>query len=139
MKIRLYNDKTDRKAVVSLLKSVFLVNAPHNDPETSIDRKLNHADELLFVAVDDGGRIAGSIMAGYDGHRGWIYSLAVDRRFRRKGTGSLLLSHAEQALEKLGCPKVNLQVLTDNKSVVGFYKKNGYIVEKRISMGKKLY
>lgn len=78
-------------------------------------------------------------MAGYDGHRGWIYSLAINPEYRKKGIGSLLLKYAENELKKLNCPKISLQILTSNKEIVDFYKKNGYSIEERISMGKKLY
>ncbi len=77
-------------------------------------------------------------MAGYDGHRGWIYSLAVAETQQRRGVGSRLVQHAEQALGDLGCPKVNLQVRSSNSSVVEFYRSLGYDAEERISMGKRL-
>ncbi len=77
-------------------------------------------------------------MAGYDGHRGWIYSLAVLPRCRREGVGSRLVQHAEEHLRTLGCAKINLQILKGNEAVVSFYQKLGYEVERRISMGKKI-
>ena len=77
-------------------------------------------------------------MAGYDGHRGWIYSVAVAIEHRRQGVGSQLVKFAERALAKKGCVKVNLQIMEGNESVVAFYGKLGFSVEKRISMGKRL-
>ena len=77
-------------------------------------------------------------MGGYDGHRGWIYSLAVAPDCRRRGIGSMLMKHAESALKQLGCPKINLQVLAGNAQVVDFYKRLGYAVEERINLGKIL-
>ena len=75
-------------------------------------------------------------MAGYDGHRGWIYSLAVAPDLRGRGVGRALMAHAEAALAALGCPKINLQVVGANAEVVGFYRALGYSVEDRVSLGK---
>lgn len=139
MKIRVYNNDTDQKSVIRLLETSFSIDSPHNDPQTSINKKIKQNDNLFFVAETEDKQIAGMVMAGYDGHRGWIYSLAVDQQYRKQGTGVRLLQFAEHKLEALGCPKVNLQVLTSNSEVVDFYKKQGYTVEERISMGKRLY
>jgi ribosomal protein S18 acetylase RimI-like enzyme len=138
VKIRIYNDKTDQEEVIQLWKTIFPLDSPHNDPLTSINRKIIHKDDLFFIAELDG-RIVGTIMAGYDGHRGWIYSLAVDSAFRRKDIGTLLLKYAENELLKRNCPKINLQILASNEGVKKFYEKNGYKIEERISMGKRLY
>ena len=84
-------------------------------------------------------KVVGTVMGGYDGHRGWVYSLAVDDRERHRGVGSALLDKIEEALKALGCLKVNLQVVASNSGVVEFYEKLGFTVEDRISMGKRLY
>ena len=138
MRIRNYNNSTDKDQVIKLWNTVFPITSPHHDPLTSINRKLAVNDNLFFVAASDGKKVLGTIMAGYDGHRGWIYSLAVDPDYRRKSIGSLLLKHAEKELVKLACPKINLHILPSNKEVVSFYKKNGYNIEERIHMGKIL-
>ena len=78
-------------------------------------------------------------MGGYDGHRGWIYSVAVRPEHRGQGIGRELIRTLETMLAERGCPKVNLQVRASNKQVVAFYKKLGYAVEERINMGKRLY
>ena len=93
---------------------------------------------MFFVAADDTDSVVGTVIAGYDGHRGWIYSLAVDPSQQRRGIGSALVKQAEVALERLGCPKLNLQVRSDNASVIKFYQSLGYDTEDRISMGKLL-
>ncbi len=77
-------------------------------------------------------------MSGYDGHRGWLYAVAVKPEFRRKGIGRQLVNHAVSALMNIGCPKVNLQVRSTNAAVVAFYKAIGFSTEDRISMGKRL-
>ncbi len=93
--------------------------------------------ELFFVA-EIGGRLIGTVMAGYDGHRGWLYSLAVDTALRRHGIGTRLVEHAEAALTALGCPKVNLQVLSTKADVRGFYEALGYRTDEVVSLGKRL-
>jgi ribosomal protein S18 acetylase RimI-like enzyme len=92
---------------------------------------------LFFVARLDG-LLVGTVMSGYDGHRGWVYSLAVGSEVRRRGSGTALMQHVERELASRGCPKVNLQVLASNAATVAFYEKLGYSVEERVSMGKLL-
>lgn len=134
MPIRLYDD-ADREGVLALWKAVLPYDAPHNDGAASIDRKLRHADGLFWVATARG-KIIGTVMAGYDGHRGWIYSLAVAPDHRGKGLGAKLLRVAEKTLVERGAPKINLQLIASNHAVVEFYRRAGYRVEERISMGK---
>jgi hypothetical protein len=134
--IRPFRQK-DEAAVIALWKSVFGYSAPHNDPATVIRQKLAVDPELFVVAVKSN-EIAGTIIGGYDGHRGWIYSLAVDPRHRREGIGSSLVRHVERSLAARGCLKVNLQIFVSNAEVVRFYEGLGFRVEERISMGKLL-
>jgi ribosomal protein S18 acetylase RimI-like enzyme len=116
---------------------VFGHAAPHNNPALVIAKKVGAADGLFFVAtVADA--VVGTVMAGYDGHRGWIYSLAVDRAHRRNGIGRGLVRAAEAALAARGCLKVNLQVVAGNEDSVAFYATLGYAVEPRTSMGRLL-
>jgi ribosomal protein S18 acetylase RimI-like enzyme len=123
--------------VVGLWRDVFGYEADHNRPELVIDKKIAVGDGLFFVAVRQG-IVIGTVMAGYDGHRGWIYSIAVRPADQKKGIGSALLTFAEKKLSSLGCMKINLQIMADNDAVQQFYQANGYFVEKRISMGKRL-
>ncbi|MBA1228312.1 GNAT family acetyltransferase [Pseudomonas viridiflava] len=132
-----YADSHHRLAVIELWQAVFDDDAPHNRPDLSIDMKLEVGDELFFVAVLED-RITGTLMAGYDGHRGWLYSVAVDPQHRGQGVGTLLVRHAEQALIKLGCIKINLQVRTRNEGVKAFYETLGYVQEPIISLGKRI-
>ncbi len=134
MRIRHYAP-ADRDHVVALWGAVFPDSVGHNEPNASIDRKVAADDGLFFVAVD-GDSIIGTVLAGYDGHRGWLYSVAVAPDRRRDGIGSQLIRHAEQALAQRGCPKLNIQVRADNAAVVAFYESLGFQTEERISMGK---
>jgi ribosomal protein S18 acetylase RimI-like enzyme len=135
--IRQYADATDRIQVVELWRNVFGYETAHNEPNLAISKKIAINDGLFFVAVENEA-IAGTIMAGYDGHRGWLYSVAVDPGKRLHGLGSTLVHHAEKALAELGCMKVNLQLLETNEATAAFYKSIGYAVEPRVSMGKLL-
>jgi ribosomal protein S18 acetylase RimI-like enzyme len=135
--IRQYKDTTDRIQVVELWRNVFGYETAHNEPNLAISKKIATNDGLFFVAVENTD-IAGTIMAGYDGHRGWLYSVAVDPKIRLNGLGSSLVQHAEKALTDLGCMKVKLQLLATNEATATFYKSLGYSVEPNISLGKLL-
>lgn len=136
MNIRSF-DISDSDAVERLWKEVFPNDPPHNAPRKVIQEKMAIQRELFFVA-EDNGAIVGTVMSGYDGHRGWLYSVAVKAEFRRKGIGRQLVDHAVAALSKIGCPKVNLQVRSTNAEVIGFYEAVGFSIEDRVSMGKQL-
>jgi ribosomal protein S18 acetylase RimI-like enzyme len=86
--------------------------------------------------VDD--RIIASVMAGYDGHRGWIYYLAVDPHSQRASCGRRLMDEVELRLKARGCAKINLMVRASNQSVTEFYAKLGYIQDDVIALGKRL-
>jgi len=131
MNIRKYR-QTDRNALIDLWSSVFADDPPHNDPARVIDAKLA-IDDLLFVA-EDNDRIVGACLAGYDGHRGWLYAVAVASDYRRRGLGAMLVRHALRALQEVGCIKVNLQIRAGNEPVAAFYRSLGFEVEDRISM-----
>ena len=135
--IGVYRDRQHRAQVAALWQQAFGYDSPHNRPELAIDKKLAVDDGLFFVATDKTA-VIGTLMAGYDGHRGWLYSVAVHPDYRRQGLGASLVRHGEQALIALGCLKINLQINLVNDTVVGFYEALGYGVEPRISMGKKI-
>ena len=132
-----YRDRLHRAQVVALWQEAFGYDSAHNLPSLAIDKKLAVNDGLFFVATDKK-VVIGTLLAGYDGHRGWLYSVAVRADYRRQGLGASLVRHAEQALTALGCMKINLQITGGNEAVVGFYEALGYGVEPRISMGKKI-
>jgi enamine deaminase RidA (YjgF/YER057c/UK114 family)/GNAT superfamily N-acetyltransferase len=135
--IATYDDGRHRLQVIELWKEVFGYDTPHNRPDLSIDRKLAVGDGLFFVAIRDD-RVVGTVLAGYDGHRGWLYSVAVHPASRKSGIGIALVGHAERALIERGCVKINLQIVAANQAVAAFYRKLGYVVEERISMGKRI-
>ena len=131
-----YAHAAHRDQVIALWTEVFGHDQPRNSPALAIDKKLA-VDGLLFVA-QEGSAVLGTAMAGYDGHRGWLYSIAVAPGHRRQGLGAALVRHAEAALSAQGCMKINLQLLASNEATAAFYQRLGYAVEPRISMGKTL-
>jgi len=130
-------EESDGEAVAALWRDVFPDAPPWNDPGRDIERKLAVQRELFLVACESD-RVLGTAMAGYDGHRGWVYYVAVSPAHRRRGIGAALMRSVEDALEERGCPKLNLQVRSSNRGVVEFYGRLGYEVEDRVSMGKRL-
>lgn len=135
MEIRRFAE-TDSEAVIALWQRCGLLR-PWNDPRKDIARKLRVQPELFLVGVVDG-RVVASVMAGYEGHRGWINYLAVDPGLRRGGLGKAMMAAAEKRLGLLGCPKVNLQIRRGNEDVVAFYDRLGYVEDDVVSMGKRL-
>lgn len=137
--------EADTEAVLALWLDAFPeyndASRPHRNPRLSIANKLGTQPELFFVAeydADEERTLVGTVMAGYDGHRGWLYSLAVAPRARRHGLGTRLVRHAEAALAAMGCLKLNLQVLSDKPDVLAFYDALGYRADAVVSLGKRL-
>ncbi|QDX25459.1 GNAT family acetyltransferase [Sphingomonas suaedae] len=123
--------------VDALWRTVFPEDPPHSHAAVAIPQKLAVQRDLLLVAQEDG-HVLGTIMAGYDGHRGWLYKLAVHPKARGCGIAHSLVRSAERALTDLGCTKVNLQVRDTNRDAAAFWAHMGYAVEPRISMGRTL-
>ena len=126
----------DEAAVIALWRACDLVR-PWNDPRKDIRRKLRVNPEWFLVAQQDG-RIVGTVMAGYEGHRGWINYLAVEPALQRGGLGRALMAEAERLVRATGCPKINLQVRSTNAAAVTFYRRLGYAVDDVVSMGKRM-
>ena len=137
LRIRTYQEQ-DEESVIALWTAALPSNAPHNEPATTIRLKLETDRDLFFIATVEGAD-AGTVMGGYDGHRGWIYTMAVAPEHRHRGIGTALMRHIESALADRGCLKINLQVRASNTGVIEFYRKLGYDLDEVLSMGKRLY
>ena len=122
--------------MVSLWRACGLV-VPWNDPAKDIRRKLRVQREMFLVGWR-GSRLVATVMAGYEGHRGWINYLTVAPDYRRHGLGKRLMEEAEALLRGLGCAKINLQVRSSNAAVVESYQRLGFSVDDVVSMGKRL-
>jgi len=126
----------DTEQTVALWQACGLTR-PWNDPHRDIERKLQQEPELFIVAERDG-LLLGSVMAGYDGHRGWIYFLSVLPQYQSQGLGKKLVQQAEQRLRSKGCPKIQLMIRLDNSSVQDFYCALGYEQAEVVVLGKRL-
>ena len=126
----------DQPAVIALWTTCGLVR-PWNDPVKDIARKLTVQPDLFLVGeLDD--EIVATGMFGFDGTRGWVHYLAVAPGHQGESLGRALMAEGERLLTELGCPKINLQVRTDNERVIGFYRALGYAADDTISLGKRL-
>ena len=126
----------DEEHVIALWQACGLAR-PWNDPHRDIARKLATQPELFLVGVIDA-RLVASAMVGYEGHRGWVYYLAVSADHQRKGLGRAMMIEAERLLVSRGCPKINLQLRSSNGAAIGFYRALGYLQDDTISLGKRL-
>jgi ribosomal protein S18 acetylase RimI-like enzyme len=135
LNIRSYQP-TDEEQVINLWQECRLV-VPQNNSQHDILLKLQVQPELFLVGLADS-QVVASIMAGYEGHRGWFNYLAVAPDFQRQGIGRRMVESATAKLEAMGCPKINLQIRTSNTEVIEFYKRIGFTMDDVVSMGKRL-
>ena len=111
---------------------------PWNDPAADLTRALASPSSTVLAALDEVGRLLGTAMVGHDGHRGWVYYLAVDPDLRRNGLGRQLMYASERWLRERDVPKLNLMVRTTNHAVLAFYKALGYEDGEVVVLGKFL-
>lgn len=135
MQIRPFQPR-DKDAVISLWRRCDLVR-PWNDPHKDIQRKLAVRPDWFLVGLLDGCIVA-CVMAGYEGHRGWLNYLAVDPKHQRRGLARAIVTEDERLLRDAGCPKINLQIRTSNHAVIEFYRRIGYSTDDVVSMGRRL-
>lgn len=137
MTVRIRAFREDDTAQAVALWEAAGLTRPWNDPHRDIERKLAVQRELFLVA-EDGDRVVGTVMGGYDGHRGWLYYLATADTHRGQGVGAALVAEVERLLEDMGCPKVQLMVRPDNAGARGFYDALGYEPFETWATGKRL-
>ncbi len=126
----------DENAVIELWQKCNLIRS-WNDSKLDIERKSKVNPELFLVGLIDN-KLVATVMGGYEGHRGWVNYLAVNPEYQRRGLGRQIMEAVENRLQDMGCPKINLQIRTDNQEAVAFYEDIGYKMEERASMGKRL-
>ncbi len=135
MDIRAF-ELTDQDSVIGLWQRCGLLRS-WNDPVRDIERKLEVQPELFLVGTS-GARLVASAMAGYDGHRGSVYYLAIDPAHQGRGAGRRMMAEVETRLVALGCPKLNIMVRSSNLAVRGFYEALGYELNDVAVFGKRL-
>ncbi len=124
--------------IVRLWRDCDLVR-PWNDPQADIARCRSAADAALFVTPGAAaGQVWATAMAGWDGHRGWLYYVAVDPARRSEGLGRRMVRHAEAWLAGRGAPKVELMIRTENAAVAAFYAAIGYETQQVTVMARWL-
>lgn len=126
----------DEAAVVALWEQCGLTR-PWNDPHKDVSRKLEMQPELFLVGEEDAAIVA-TIMAGYEGHRGWINYLAVAPAYRGRGFARALIGRVEKVLLGMGCPKISLLIRSSNPEVMAFYRHIGYAEDDVVTFGKRL-
>lgn len=126
----------DQAELLALWQQCGLI-VPWNNPLADIERKLADSPDLFFVGKI-GSRLVSSCMAGYDGHRGWIYFVAVAQAEQRKGLAASMVAHAEAELLERGCPKIDLMVRDSNTGVIEFYQAIGYQLDPVRVLSKRL-
>lgn len=127
---------TEADAAIALWRAAGLTR-PWNDPAADIAAALAGPASTILAARADG-LIVGTVMAGYDGHRGWLYYLAVAPGRRGQGIGRRLIAAAETWLAERGAPKAQLMIRHDNHAAAGFYAKLGYERQEAVVVGRRL-
>ncbi|RKQ86093.1 hypothetical protein C8N24_4102 [Solirubrobacter pauli] len=125
----------ERDAAVTLWRTCGLTR-PWNDPHADFDRALAGPGSTVLGHFEDGA-LAGTAMVGHDGHRGWVYYLAVDPRDRGRQLGRALMAACEAWLAERGAPKLNVMVRGDNAAARGFYEALGYTLDDVVVYGRR--
>ncbi|WP_295631700.1 GNAT family acetyltransferase [Novosphingobium sp.] len=125
----------DETGVIALWRAAGLTR-PWNDPAADFRMALAGPCSTVLLACE-GADLAGSVMVGFDGHRGWVYYLACHPERRGRGIGRALMAAAEDWLKVRGCPKIQLMVRGDNLAAKGFYAAIGYEVQDVVTIGKR--
>ena len=111
---------------------------PWNDPRADFDRAVAGCSSAVLGVRDGAGRLQGTAMVGHDGHRGWVYYLAVDPASRGSGLGRQLMAACELWLADRGLPKIQFMVRRDNADVLAFYERLGYQAQEVVVLGRRL-
>lgn len=128
--------EADQDAVIALWQECGL-NRPWNEPVADFRKAIGStASDILFLSQSD--ILMATIMVGYDGHRGWVYYLAVHPGYRRTGLGKRLMNAAEDWLRERGAPKIQLMVRSDNVDVIAFYEALGLARQDVVTLGRRL-
>lgn len=123
-------------AAVSLWHETGLTR-PWNDAAADLRRALRGPDSTVLAWVADD-LLVGTAMVGHDGHRGWVYYLAVDHDHRQRGVGRMLMRACEAWVLERGVPKLQLMVRSGNDEVLAFYRRLGYEVSDVVTLGRRL-
>ena len=129
--------EADEDSVITLWRDCGLV-VSHNDPHADFRFARGKDNSDILVGAGAEGHVAAAIMVGHDGHRGWLYYVAVDPARRKRGLGRLIVQAALDWLEAKGLPKAQLMIRDTNTEVAAFYERIGFRPIPRIVMEKWL-
>lgn len=127
----------DVPALISLWQACGLTR-PWNDPAADIAKARTSREAEIIVAISEAGRLVGSVMVGHEGHRAWMYYVAVDPALQGRGLGRLLVRAAEAWAAGRGMEKMHLLIRPENDRVRAFYETAGYGEQKRVLMARWL-
>jgi len=127
----------DVEAVVALWRDCGLTR-PWNDPHADVAAARRNPTSTVLVALDESSAVVGTAMAGYEGHRGWLYYVAVAPGLQGTGLGRRVVAAAEAWLQDAGAAEVRLMVRTSNTRVLGFYARLGYTDREATVLGRSL-
>jgi ribosomal protein S18 acetylase RimI-like enzyme len=137
-RLRQFQFPQDYEAVVALWRRAGPgIHVRRSDQPEEIRKKLER-DPDLFLLVEVGDRIVGSVMGGFDGRRGMMYHLAVDQAYRERGIGAMLVDELERRLRAKGCIRYYLMVTYENQQAIEFYEKRGWERMNLYTYGKDL-
>lgn len=128
--------KSDMDEVIALWKACELTR-PWNDPAADYRLAVANETSAILLAYSEAELVA-SVLTGFDGHRGWVYYLAVAPDCQRQGLGRKMMEAAEAWLRERNAPKIQLMVRDDNEAAIGFYKALGYDVQPAVTIGRRL-
>lgn len=111
---------------------------PWNDPDADLRRAMAGSTSTVLAARDDAGSLIGTAMVGHDGHRGWVYYLAVAPKSQRQGVARALMGACEEWVRERGVPKIQLMVRHSNQDVIAFYRALGYVDGEVVVLGRFL-
>ena len=126
----------EAEAVIALWTACGLTR-PWNEPRADFDQALKTSTATILIS-GAGRSVEGSVMVGFDGHRGWVYYLAVYPQARRSGLGRALMAAAQDWLRAQGAPKIQLMVRDDNAEALSFYAALGLEVQPVVVLGRRL-
>jgi hypothetical protein len=127
---------SDVADVVALWQACGLTR-PWNDPSADIALARRGPNSALLVGRD-GGALVATAMVGHDGHRGWVYYVAIDPKSQGKGLGRIMMKAVEDWLRAAGVPKLQLLVRRENAKASGFYQSLGYEESTSVMLAKWL-
>jgi ribosomal protein S18 acetylase RimI-like enzyme len=137
MQIRQFDLNHDYDAVLDLWGNSPGVHVGTSDTREALALKLTR-DPDLFLVAEIGGRLAGAVLGGFDGRRGFVYHLAVAAGYQRRKLATALMDELERRLAAKGCPKAYLLVIPENNGALAFYQQQGWSAEPLVFMSKRL-